>query len=314
VRFINSIFDFLRFNKKNWKAVVLCLMAATVFWFFNALNKNYAANINFPITFEYNKESYVPVTQLPSSVRINVSGLGWDLLRKSSGLKVPALVIPLERPTEIHKIVGSQLPALLSTQLEGLQINFVITDTLHIDLDEKIKKKFNVKVDSIRKYLHKDFGLFNDLIVTPDTVWLEGPKRVISNLPDELSIALPQRNIDRDFKEEVEIIFNNNESVKRDPPIIEVSFEVEKLIEVNDHVAVELINATARAQSAISGKEINFTYRLPGSLLKKLSSDSIRATIDLKGLPSGHHTLIPSIDGLPPQAFLIKVDTVRIDL
>jgi hypothetical protein len=312
VSFINSIFDFLRFNKKNWKAVVLCLAAATVFWFFNALNKNYSTNINFPVAFEFNQENYVQVTELPSSVRLNVSGLGWDLLRKSSGLKVPALVIPLEQPTEIRKIVGSTLPALFATQLEGFQINFVLTDTLHIDIDEKIRRKFSLKVDSIRRYLHSDFGLFKNVTITPDTVWIEGPKRIVSELPDVLVLALPQRNINKDFNEEVEIVFKNNESVKRDPPVIEVSFEVEKLIEVNDHVSLELLNSP-RSRIA-NGREINFTYRLPGSLVKKLSTDSIRAIIDLNGMLSGNHKMVPAISGLPPQAFIVKIDTVLIDL
>ena len=312
--FINSIFDFLRFNKKNWKAVVLCLMAATVFWFFNALNKNYSANINFPVSFEYNQENYMPETELPSSVRLNVSGLGWDLLRKSSGLKVPPLIIPLERPTEIRKIVGSTLPALLATQLEGFQINFVLTDTLHIDIDEKVRKKFRLTVDSIQRYLHRDFGLFGDVTITPDTVWIEGPKRIVNALPKVLTLALPKRNINKDFKEEVEIIFKNNQSVKRDPPVIEVSFEVEKLIEINDHVALELINAPSRVRSAMEGKEINFMYRLPGSLLKTFFTDSIRAFIDLKQFARGNYKLVPTIDGLPPQAYLVKIDTVSIDL
>lgn len=312
--FINSIFDFLRFNKRNWKAVVLCLMAATVFWFFNALNKNYSTNINFPLSFEYNQETYVPVTELPSTVRLNVSGLGWDLLRKSSGLKVPPLTIPLERPTEIRKIVGSTLPALLSTQLEGFQINFVLTDTLHVDLDEKVRKKFSVTIDSIQQYLHSDFGLFNNVIINPDTVWIEGPKRIVNELPEVLKLTLPKRNIKTDFKEEIEIVFKNNENVRRDPPVIEVSFEVEKLIEINDHATLELKNAPAHVRSAVSSREISFTYRLPGSLIKKFSADSIRASLDLNDLVHGNHRLIPKIEGLPPQAYLVKVDTVIIDL
>jgi YbbR domain-containing protein len=289
-------------------------MAATVFWFFNSLNKSYSTNINFPLTFEYNQENYVPVTELPSTIRLNVSGLGWDLLRKSSGLKVPPLTIPLERPTEIRKIVGSTLPALLSTQLEGFQINFVLTDTLHVDIDEKVKKKFKVTIDSIQRYLHSDFGLFNDFTVNPNTVWIEGPKRIVNELPEVLKLTLPKRNIKTDFNEEIEIIFKNNESVRRDPPVIEVSFEVEKLIEINDYVTVELRNAPSRVRSAISGREISFTYRLPGSLIKKFSADSVRASLDLKDLVHGNHRLIPKIEGLPPQAYLVKIDTVIIDL
>src|SRR5436190_17094022 len=101
---INSIFNLLRFNRKNWKAVVLCGFAATVFWFFNALNKNYTTNINFPIAFEFNQDNYVAVRPLPQVVRVNVTGMGWSLFRKSVGLNVPPLVVPLERPAETKKI------------------------------------------------------------------------------------------------------------------------------------------------------------------------------------------------------------------
>lgn len=289
-------------------------MAATVFWFFNALNKNYSANITFPLTFEYNDETFVPVKPLPTSLRLNVSGMGWDLLRKSSGLKVPPLVIPLERPSETRKIVGSMLPAHLATQLEGLQINFVLTDTLQIEVDERARRKFGIAIDSLRRYLHPDYGLFGSVQISPDSVWIDGPKRVVNELPDVLTLALPRRNISKDFSEEIEIVFKNNESVKRNPPVIEVAFELEKLIEVNDHVPLDLIHASSKTRAAFTGKEVNFTYRLPGSLLKKFSADSIRATIDLSDFQKGNHKLVPLIEGLPQQAYLVKVDTVRVDL
>src|SRR6187431_968935 len=115
--FLRSIFNLLRFNRKNWKAVVLCVFAATIFWFFNALNKNYTTNITFPLAFDYNSENYVAIRPLPEAVRINVTGMGWDLFRRSLGLKIPPLVIPLERPSQINRIVGSTLPALFANQL-----------------------------------------------------------------------------------------------------------------------------------------------------------------------------------------------------
>jgi YbbR domain-containing protein len=313
VSLIGSIFNFLRFNKKNWKAVVLCLFAATIFWFFNALNKNYSANINFPLTFDYDQEKFIPVKALPSTLRMNVSGLGWDLFRKSAGLKVPPLVIPLERPTEVRKIVGSTLPALFATQLEGLQINFVLTDTVYLDMDEKVKKKLSLRLDSVRRYLHHDFGVVSDISLKPDTIWIEGPMRIVQALHDPISLALPVSNIDRDYNEEIELVFQNNELVKRDPPVIEVSFDVEKLMEVNDRIELEVINIPTHVRPAIDIREINCTFRLPGSLVKKLADDSVRAVIDLRGLERGNHKVVPTIQGLPPNAYLVKVDTVRIN-
>ena len=310
--FITSIFDFLRFNKKNWKAVVLCLFAATVFWFFNALNKNYSANINFPLDFDYDQEHYVPVKRLPTSVRMNVNGLGWDLFRKSSGLKVPPLIIPLENPTEVSKIVGSTLPALFSSQLEGLQINFVLIDTLNIEIDEKVRRKLNLKVDSVWKYLNRDFGVIDRIQLVPDTVWIEGPKKIVNALPQTIALALPERNIDSRFIGEVEIVFPNNDVISRNPPVAQVSFDVEKLMEISDRVQLKFINAS-RSRANSNATEVNCTFRLPVSLVNTLSLDSLKAVIDLKNVPNGSHKLIPEIIGLPDQARLIKVDTVLVN-
>lgn len=311
--FLNSIFDFLRFNKKNWKAVVLCLFAATVFWFFNALNKNYSANINFPVSFDYDRENYVPVKSLPAAIRMNVSGLGWDLFRKSSGLKVPPLVIPLERPTEIRKIVGSTLPALFSTQLEGLQINFVITDTVYLDIDEKVRKKFSLRVDSVWLYLNPDFGVINDITLVPDTVWIVGPGKIVNSLPAVINLSLPQNNIDSDFIGEVEIIFPNDDLLKRDPPVVEVAFDVEKLMEINDRVQLKVINVPPYLRPVIDILEVNCTFRLPVSLVNTLSIDSLTAVINLKTFTPGSYQIVPQVNGLPKNAYLVKVDTVHVN-
>ena len=106
--FFNSIFNILRFNKKNWKAVVLCIFTATVFWFFNALNKDYTTTISFPLAFDYDRDRFIPVEPLPRDVRINVTGIGWNLFRRSTRVKVPPLVIPLDRPADVKKIVDEE--------------------------------------------------------------------------------------------------------------------------------------------------------------------------------------------------------------
>jgi YbbR domain-containing protein len=313
VSIVGSIFNFLRFNKKNWKAVVLCLFAATIFWFFNALNKNYSANINFPLSFDYDHEKYIPVKKLPSSLRVNVSGLGWDLFRKSSGLKVPPLVIPLERPTEIHKIVGSTLPPLFSPQLEGLQINFVLADTMYIELDERVKKTIVLRIDSVRRHLHDDYGVLGSIEIEPDTITVEGPRKILDNLQPVIFLDLKSKNINRDFNKEIEITFTDDQLVKRDPPITLISFEVEKLVEVNDRIELKIVNVPRQMKTAIEVKEIDCTFRLPVSLVKKIQADSLHAIIDLRGLPRGEYKIAPTIVGLPDYAHVVKVDTVRIN-
>src|SRR5688572_20090849 len=175
MRIFQFIFSLLSFHRRNWKAVVLCIFAATVFWLFNALNKNYTTNVNLPLVFDYDRENYVPVRPLPEHVRFNVTGLGWNLFRRSVGIKVLPLVVPLSHPSEVKKIVGSTLPALVINQPEGFDINFVLTDTLHLFLEPKSSKRIKVRVDTPTLLFRSGYGLASDVKVVPDSVFIEGP-------------------------------------------------------------------------------------------------------------------------------------------
>jgi hypothetical protein len=313
VSIVTSIFNFLRFNKKNWKAVVLCIFAATVFWFFNALNKNYSTNISFPVAFDYDQDHYLPVKPLPTAVRMNVTGSGWDLFRRSLGFKVAPLVVPLEKPADIQKIVGTTLPAIFAGQLERLKINFVITDTVHLRIQEKIRRKLTIRLDSAQRFIAPDFGLVDEPVLMPDTVWVEGPKQAIESLPYTLQLDLQKGNIRNDFSEDVELKFYNSNSVVTQPRKVNVSLHVEKFETLDRRVKLEIINIPSRLKQGFTVKEVSCEFRLPASSVRTVAIDSLKAVIDLKGTPKGEHKLVPKIIGLPATAQVVKTDTVIVN-
>lgn len=292
---------------------MLCMFAAMVFWFFNALNKNYSTNLNFPVTFEYDQERYVPIESLPSTVRMNVSGSGWDLFRRSLGFKVSPLVIPLEKPAEVQKIVAASLPAFFADQLERLKINFIITDTIHIGIDEKIRTKFKVRLDSIQRYIDPEFGLMGALTIQPDTVWLEGPRSAVNKIPATLQLTLQQTNIRREFNENVELPLGQNKLITAQPQKINVLFDVEKFVLVDKQIKLSIINIPPQLKQSSLTREVSCTYRLPVSTSETFTGDSLKAVVDLNSKRNGTYKLVPQITGLPPNAVVIKTDTVLIN-
>src|SRR5574337_1859102 len=147
MNFLRIIISLFRFDRANWKAVVLCELAAIVFWTFNAFNKNYSANVRFPILFEFNGDRYTPADHLPKTINLNVTGIGWELFRKYLGFKVPQLIIPLERPSEIKKIVAGGLLPVVSAQIRNLKVNFVATDTLYLRIDKRDAHRYKLVAD-----------------------------------------------------------------------------------------------------------------------------------------------------------------------
>ena len=309
--FFNSIFNILRFNKSNWKAVVLCLFTATVIWFFNALNKNYTTTISFPIAFDYDRENFVTIRPLPLAVRINVTGIGWNLFRRSTGVKVPPLVIPLENPAEVKKIVGSTLPGFFANQLADFQINFVITDTLHIAIEPKMNRKLGLAVDVPSGFIKKGYVMVSKIQITPDSISLEGPQNLMQLLPDPVKLQLSQRNLDESFNETIDVRFLNDELIKRSPPAVTVAFEVEELVEVSDSVALVVINAPKEVRQ-VQERMIPFTMTVPASVAENFKSDSLRAVVDLTNFSKGQAKVLPTLVGAPPQAQSIALDSILI--
>lgn len=292
----------------------MCIFTATVFWFFNALNKNYTTTISFPLAFDYDHESYVPVRPLPQTVRINVTGIGWNLFRRSTGVKVPPLVIPLERPADVKKIVGSTLPAFFANQLGDFQINFVITDTLRLAIEPKGSRKVRLKLDIPATFFRSGYALVSPIQIIPDSVYIEGPLRLISSLSEPVYLNIKQQNIDENFRELVEVKFIGDRLIKRDPSAVDVSFQVDKLIEVTDSVRIEVINAPNHTWPFIERKKLPCQLAIPQTMLNTYHADSVKAVVDLQSFQKGERKVLPSLQGLPPFTQIIKLDSVFIKL
>jgi hypothetical protein len=312
MRFIQSIFNLLRFNKRNWKAVSLCIFAATVFWFFNALNKNYTTNINLPLVFDYDHEKYIPIRPLPEVVRFNVTGVGWNLFRRSAGLKVVPLVVPLPQPSEVKKIVGTTLPTLITNQPEGFAINFVLTDTLHVAIEPKARRRISLRLDSPSIIFRQGYSLTSSVEIVPDSVSVEGPVKLIKSLSDPIFLKLSERNIDENFSEDVEVKFLNDELIKRDPPTVAVKFQVDNFVEVEDSIRLKVANPPKNSWPFIEGKEIVCTVAIPESAQGSFSQDSLYALVDLRNVKKGENKILPTIVGLPPFGRVVKIDSIAI--
>ncbi len=309
---INSIFNILRFNKKNWKAVVLCLAAATVFWFFNALNKTYTTHLSFPVEFQYDLDNFVPVSDLPTEVKMNVTGLGWTLLRRSAGVKVPKLLLPLERPTETKKMIGNTLPSLFGNQLSDLQINFVTTDTLNVDIEPIDGRWLSLTTIDFSKNFKAGFGLASNVSITPDSIFVQGPRRIVEALPEPYPVSLSRTGIDESMEAQLLVSFDYDRFAV-EPSYVSVSFRVEKMIELRDSVKLEFLNMPSRLRPAISINQIRYTVQLPESILHShYARESIRATIDLKQHLGKKLKIAPTLSGIPPLARIVRIDTVEV--
>lgn len=229
------------FKGANWQVFFSSLMLASVFWVLSALNKVYTARIHYPVKFDYNHDSLVAVREMPKEIPVNVTGGGWELLKKTISTNVAPIEIRLQNPVQTEFLTGSNLLPDFSEQLDGLNVNYVATDTIFLQIDEIIERKLHLYVDSTRIDLRKNFEIGSPIVVEPDSVLFRGPSSLV-NKSDNFKLTLSETDIHRDYDEELSMDLFSSSMIQKIPDLIRVRFSVYEWIEKIADLKVEKVN------------------------------------------------------------------------
>src|SRR6185369_11782296 len=105
-----------------------------------------------------------------------------------------------DRPMEVKKIPGNALLALVSDQVSTLKINYVVGDTLDLNIDLKDSHKFRLVADLTRISYKGGFGRISPVVILPDSVEIEGPKSLLHHFPDSIVLSLSENRLNENFR------------------------------------------------------------------------------------------------------------------
>jgi len=279
----------------NWKVVVLAIAGAATFWLFNALNKDYDTRVSLPLEFVFNKDSVVVVTPLAKKVDVDVNGGGWNLLRKSFGLNSSPIKIELDNPTEISYYTQSSLVPIISDQLRGFRLNYVITDTLFIDIEEKVSKKVAVVIDSINIPLESNFRLTSPISISPDSLVLTGPKSLLAKQSPFIFGKFEDDPIKTNFDREVLIDLPASGLIVPETNKVNVKFEIGKYVLHKIEVEVEKLRFPSISVADLSDSIIEISFIIREDEVSNVKPSDFGVTVDYMLLDNADSTIAPTL-------------------
>ncbi len=292
--------------------VTLCIIGATTFWFFNALNKQYATRINYPVEFLYDEQGVVVVKELPSRVSIVISGGGWNLLRKTILFKVNPIQILLENPTAQKYITKSSLSAIISDQLNEVRLNYVVTDTLFIDIEREVSKNVRVDIDSTSISLADAHRIVTPITVVPDSVKFTGPTSFINGLADSIVLFLPDTQINADYQETVPLAELESRIVEVEPQGVQVSFGVREFSRLSRNVPIRPLNFPVTGNVQLRDSVARVSYWISKAEADKLMQGSFTVVADFAELNRADSTIALKLGNYPAQADRIRLEPVAV--
>ena len=225
--------------------VVLCVAAATTFWVLNALNKdNYSTIVDYPVQWEYDQKNFIPVKSLPNSIQIEISGNGWDLLRKYFKIGGTPYLIQLNSPAEKKYLLTADLKRSLGEFITPTQLQNVIGDTIHYQIDRIVTKTLRPVLDTLGYSLDKNIALEGKVNFIPDQLEITGPSSVLEAFDGKYPVALNATKINSDYSGKVSLTVDGSltKLVQLKQKEIQVSFSVLTYLEGNKRLKIRKVN------------------------------------------------------------------------
>ena len=110
------------------------------------------------------------VEELPTNLKIEIYGNGWDLLRKYFKLNVIPFPIELTDPSAQEFILTSSFQRALAEQTSPTQLSDILEDTLKIKINKIIEEKIRVEMDTLVYPLARNTRFASELKFMPDSV------------------------------------------------------------------------------------------------------------------------------------------------
>lgn len=297
--------------------VVLCIAAAATFWILNALNKdNYTTIVDYPIAWEYNQREYTAVQQLPESVPIQISGNGWDLLRKYFKLNEPPFVINLAEPSAKDYILTSDLKRSLGDFITPTNLIGMLRDSIQYNIDQIETLQFVPVLDTTSFTLGKNVEIEGEVTFNPTEVTLVGPTSFLDSLNGKILIALNEKRINKNFSKSVPITVREDlaDMISLQEKNIEVNFNVIQYLEGNKRLKIKKLNFPNSV--SLENEELTplITYLVDGSKVTELKDIEFEAVLDYRKRNREDSTITIVVKPNPSYIKDIRVDPMFVRL
>ncbi len=231
-RKINSYF--LNIKKKiklpaRTGTFLVCVLIATLLWIYQNLGQVRIYMVDYPIEFQFDKSVYTSLKSIPETIKIEVKGTGWHILRKIWNIQTPAIKYNLTFPMPTY-LLNENLRKQANLVIKDVELLDVITDSLRLDIDRKIKQIIEVKLDLNSLDINKDYEIIGEVNIKPKRIAFEGAERLMKFVPSPYYIKIDKKNITHSIQENIEINIpqDTNQSIKKDEKSIQINISIKK--------------------------------------------------------------------------------------
>lgn len=292
-----------KYNKQHLISFGVCLVAATLLWYLNALNKEYQTEISYPVRYLDLPKDKMLVGELPRQMTLEFRAHGFVLLRhKISANSLPIVInvntdILGERDILKRSILTNQLRYKIQSQFTGMQLLDIKPDTLHFEFSRYLSKMVPV-IPQVNYTLKRQFILKEEIAVNPPETVVTGPAELIDTITAVYTRPIQLRELAKDVDRKVAL--SRTKGVETDISEATVSIRLEKHTGVKLSVPVVVRNLPDQYKIRLFPPHIEVSFDVGLSRYDAMRDTSFIFSVDYSQIGQQSASLPVKLEKQPP--------------
>ncbi len=271
----------LKFLSTNYKPLLASFFLALLLWIAVITDKTYTMRLEVPFKISELAKGYVLAEKVPDHVLLEVSGKGRALF----GLNFYHPTIDLEL-TDVKKSE--------TIRLKDFQQRFHIPRNLGIKIVDIIRPgKVDLKVDrllttkrkiKLRASIKPAPGyVFNNVVLTQDSVLISGPARLVRSVPFIESDSVSKSQKKYPFTMTIDLLNPKPGILQLTPSKISARFVLEQLVERTFYnIPIQLLGVPADYQGSAVPPTVTVRVKGSESRISNLKQNQLTALFDFR--------------------------------
>ncbi len=273
-----------KISKKKIAIFSVFVFVATIFWFLDALNREYTTKVDYPIEFYNFPKDVLISSTYPEKLIVTIKAYGFDIIGKmniSDTLKIDVEKLSVKDKTDKQKLILSlnKISDDLFSELNNINVinikpESVVFKTVKIS-SKKVPVKLNVEFSEANLFMQS-----GEIKVSPENIIISGEDKTLSGISFVETVATNYANLADTIKSDIKLA--KIENVNFSEESISIVLPIEKYTENEIIIPVDIINCPNNMEMKTFPNEVKLTYKVSLSRYNTLRKHDFKLIADYK--------------------------------
>ncbi|MBE0654077.1 MAG: hypothetical protein IH594_09785 [Bacteroidales bacterium] len=292
--------------RRKFIVFLFFLVISVIIWFLKALEKNYTAQIDYPVRYRNFPQDKTLIGELPDHLKLNVYAHGYVLFQHKISSRYLPLIIPVssfslkplnEKDSGFFYMETRFMKDYIDRQMSSeFEIISIKPDTIVFPFAKVISRRIPVKQE-VSYTLDQQLILKEPVLLYPDSVEVTGPDYLLDTLSfittrrKDLGIISKNREYDLALQIPRHITLRQEE--------VSIRFEVEKFTEKLLSIPVKIPDAPDSLKVITFPGAISLSCQVGLSNYEKLQAEMFTAVVQFSEIAEGQTRLKIRLEKIP---------------